>query len=348
MTRGAAATAAKKVGLLGAGTVGGALCELIAEAELGASIARVLVRDPDKQRASCVPLVALTTDADAVLRESDVVVELMGGTGRAAELMLRALKMGKRVVTANKAVLAEQWDTFRPFMAAGTLYFEAAVMAGTPAIAPLSGVLRGSRPQELHAILNGTCNYILSELEAGAEFDDALNEAQRLGYAEADPSLDVDGFDAAHKLIILGRLAFDPALSWEALAANTHGIGHLTPAIVKEAMEDGGRLRLVGSIYPEAGRWRAAVRPVYLPPEHPLSGSASNRNGLLFKGDAVGEVLITGAGAGAAPTASAVLADLLDALAERPGPSPLRQAAPVPEGYEAQPLGEVLLLGEAS
>lgn len=343
MTRGAAAKAATRIGLLGAGTVGGALCELLHEASLDAAISKVLVRDPEKTRATCVPRSALTTDADAVLESSDVVVELMGGTGLAAELMLRALNLGKRVVTANKAVLAEQWDAFRPFAEAGTLYFEASVMAGTPAITPLSGTLRGSRPQELHAILNGTCNYILGELEAGAEFDDALKEAQRLGYAEADPSLDVDGFDAAHKLVILGRLAFDPALSWEALAANTHGIRHLTPAIVKEAMEDGGRLRLVGSIYPEEGRWRAAVRPVYLPPEHPLSGSASNRNGLLFKGDAVGEVLITGAGAGAAPTASAVLADLLDALAERPGPSPLRRAAPVPEGYEAQPLGEVLL-----
>ncbi|CAA9554164.1 MAG: Homoserine dehydrogenase [uncultured Truepera sp.] len=348
MTRGRVGTSAKRIGLLGAGTVGSALCELIGEADLNAAITQVLVRDPEKARAGCVPHRALTTDADAVLENSDVVVELMGGTGLASELMLRALAAGKRVVTANKAVLAEQWDAFSPFLEAGTLYFEAAVMAGTPTVGPLSGALRGSKPQELHAILNGTCNYILGELEAGAEFKDALNEAQRLGYAEADPSLDVGGFDAAHKLTILGRLAFDPALSWEAVKANTHGIGHLTPAIVKEAMEDGGRLRLVGSIYPEEGRWRAAVRPVYLPPEHPLSGSASNRNGLLFKGDAVGEVLITGAGAGAAPTASAVLADLLDALAERPGPRPLQRSAPVPEGYEAQPLGEVLLVGEPS
>jgi len=347
MTPGAAA-GTKRVGLLGAGTVGGALCELMAETGLDAAISRVLVRDPDKARGTCVPLPTLTTDADAVLDESDVLVELMGGTGLASELMLRALQAGKRVVTANKAVLAEQWDAFGPFMAAGTLYFEAAVMAGTPAIGPLSGVLRGSRPKELHAILNGTCNYILGELEAGADFKDALREAQRLGYAEADPSLDVDGFDAAHKLTVLGRLAFDPDLSWELVKTNTHGIGHLTPAVVKEAMEDGGRLRLVGSIYPEGGSWRAAVRPVYLPPEHPLSGSASNRNGLLFRGDPVGEVLITGAGAGAGPTASAVLADLLDALAERPGPSPLARAAPVPADYEAQPLGEVLLVGEPS
>ncbi len=345
MTERAAGKTAQTIGLLGAGTVGGALCELLTGAGLGAAIERVLVRDPDKARGGCVPLAALTTDADAVLG-ADVVVELIGGTGQASELMLRALRAGKRVVTANKAVLAEQWDVFAPFMVAGQLYFEASVMAGTPAIGPLSGALRGSKPLELHAILNGTCNYVLGELEAGAEFKDALREAQRLGYAEADPSLDVGGFDAAHKLLVLGRLAFDPALSWETLAANTHGIAHLTPAIVKEAMEDGGRLRLVGSITPEDGNWRAAVRPVYLPPEHPLSGSASNRNGLLFKGDAVGEVLITGAGAGAAPTASAVLADILDALAGRPGPGPLSRPAPVPTDYEAQPLGEVLMVSE--
>lgn len=345
MTRPSAETRVN-IGLLGAGTVGAGLCELLGDVGLGADIRRVLVRDPTKTRPSCVPAAVLTTDADAVLNECNVIVELLGGTEPAAELMLRALHAGKRVVTANKAVLAEQWDAFRPFMEEGTLYFEAAVMAGTPAVGPLSSTLRGSKPLELHAILNGTCNYILGELEGGAEFRDALKEAQALGYAEADPSVDVDGFDAAHKLTVLGRLAFDPDFSWEGVRAHTHGIRHLTPAIVKEAMEDGGRLRLVGSIYPEAGAWRGRVRPVYLPPEHPLSGSASNRNGLVFRGEAVGEVLITGAGAGAAPTASAVLADVVDALAERPGPSPLRRAAAVPEDYEAQTLGEVLMVGE--
>lgn len=346
MIRGTAAN--RTIGLLGAGTVGGALCGLVAEAGLNASVGKVLVRDLGKARAGGVPLRALTTDADEVLETSDVVVELLGGLEPANTLMLRALQAGKRVVSANKAVLAENWDAFRPYLEAGTLYLEASVMAGTPAIEPLAGVLRGSKPIELHAILNGTCNYILGELEAGADFRDALREAQRLGYAEADPSTDVDGFDAAHKLAILGRLAFDPDFSWEAVRANTHGIRHLTPAIVKEAMEDGGRLRLVGSIYPEAGRWHATVRPVYLPAEHPLAGSASNRNGLLFRGEAVGEVLITGAGAGAAPTASAVLADVMSALAGRPGPSPLLRAAPVPTDYEAQRLGEVLLVSEQS
>lgn len=348
MTRGAEPGRVQRIGLLGAGTVGGGFCGLLTEARLNATISKVLVRDPEKTRADDVPMRALTTDADEVLAESDIIVEVLGGLEPANALMLQALGAGKRVVTANKAVLAENWDAYTPYMEAGTLYFEASVMAGTPAIEPLSGALRGSRPKELHAILNGTCNYILGELEGGADFREALKEAQDLGYAEADPSTDVDGLDAAHKLAILGRLAFDPAFSWEAVRANTHGIRHLTPAIVKEAMEDGGRLRLVGSIVPEGGAWKASVRPVYLPPEHPLAGSASTRNGLLFRGEAVGEVLITGAGAGAAPTASAVLADVMSALAGRPGPSPLPRVAPMPTDYEAQPLGEVLLVGEQS
>ncbi len=344
MTRGTATGKTVKIGLLGAGTVGAGFCELFDRAGLDAVISSVLIRDPDRARPGCVPHSALTTDADAVL-EADIIVELLGGTDYAGDLMLRALELGKQVVTANKAVLAERWDEFRPFTQAGKLYFEAAVMAGTPAVEPLAGVLRGSRPLELHAILNGTCNYILGQLEGGAEFEDALKEAQDLGYAEADPGTDVDGFDAAHKLTILGRLAFDPDFSWESVRAHTHGIRHLTPAIVKEAMEDGGRLRLVGSIYPENGAWRGTVRPVYLPPEHPLSGSASNRNGLVFKGEAVGEVLITGAGAGAAPTASAVLADVMSALSGRLGPGLLARAAAVPKDYRAQPLGEVLMVG---
>lgn len=333
--------------MLGAGTVGGGLCELLADAPVAAEVSRVLVRDLEKPRSPDVPHSLMTTDPDEVLEGSDIIVELMGGTGLACELLLKALQSGKRVVTANKAILAEHADELAPYIAAGKLYFEAAVMAGTPVVGPLSGALRGSKPLELHAILNGTCNYILSQLEDGADFDEALTEAQRLGYAEADPRTDIDGWDAAHKLTVLARLVFDPAFSWETVKKHTHGIRHLTPALIKEAMEDGGRVRLVASIYPAKGAWLATVRPVYLPADHPLAGSASVKNGLLFKGDAIGDVLITGAGAGALETASAVLADLMDAVAERPGPSPLKRAASVPEDYRPKPLGEVLREGQS-
>ena len=201
-------------------------------------------------------------------------------------------------------------------------------MAGTPVIGPLTGALRGSRPLELHAVLNGTCAYILSEMEAGSSYDAALAAAQRLGYAEADPTLDVGGFDAAHKLTVLARLAFDPALRWDEVRAATRGIAELTPARLAAARAEGERVRLVGSVYPEGGRWAASVRPVRLPESHPLA--AGSGNALLYRGDPLGEVLVRGAGAGGPETASGVLGDLFAALEGRPGPRPLAEAAPVP------------------
>ena len=275
-----------------------------------------------------------------MLDSSDIVVEVMGGTGLAAELTLQALQAGKRVVTANKAVLAERWDELIPFVAEGKLYFEAAVMAGTPVVGPLTGALRGSRPLELHAILNGTCNYILGELEQGTQYETALAEAQRLGYAEADPTLDVEGFDAAHKLTVLARLVFDPETSWKTVESNTKGISQLMPEQVQAAEKRGGKVRLLGSVYPENGSWQVRVRPVFLPNTHPVASAASNRNALYYRGDAVGEVLITGAGAGGMPTASGVVADLLTAIAGRPGPSLLDAPAPVP-GDAVEKLEEV-------
>jgi homoserine dehydrogenase len=317
------------IGLLGAGTVGSALIKLLAARdELDITIGKALVRDRHKPRE--FPEQLLTTDPDDVLDSSDLLVEVMGGVTLASTLMLRALEQGLPVVTANKAALAERWCDFVPYMQQGRLYFEAAVMAGTPVINPITSVLRGSRPIELHAILNGTCNYILGALERGVPYASALSEAQRLGYAEADPTLDVGGFDAAHKLTLLAKLAFDPAISWAQVKQHTKGISHLTPALLQDAMQRGGRIRLVGSIYPANG-WTARVRPVFLPGHHPLAQAASNRNALYFRGDAVGEVMITGAGAGGAATASGVLADVITALAQRPGPAPLSIAAPLPE-----------------
>jgi homoserine dehydrogenase len=330
-----------RIGLLGVGTVGSSFVELAAHhPEL--SIERALVRDLDKPRNIPHPDRLLTDDPDEVLDTCDLVVETMGGVGLAGDLILRAAAAGKRVVTANKAVLAERWDELLPHLHAGTIYFEAAVMAGTPVIGPLTGALRGSSPRELHAILNGTCNFILAQLEAGIGYDEALAAAQRLGYAEEDPTLDIGGFDTAHKLTVLARVAFDPELSWSEVEAHTQGISHLTPAIVREAMEDGGRVRLVGSIVPYEGRWHAWVRPVYLEADHPLAGAASNRNGLIYRGEPVGEIFVAGAGAGGGPTASAVLADVLAAAAGRSGPRPRVTAASVPEGYRYEDLGELL------
>ncbi len=300
----------------------------------------MLVRDPDRPR-SMPDRSVLTTSKETALAAADVVVELLGGTGLAVELMLQALREGRRVVTGNKAALAEHWDEFLPYLLQGQLYFEAAVMAGTPAIAPLVGVLRGSEPLQLDAVLNGTCSFIIGRLEQGSPFDEAVAEAQKLGYAEADPSLDIGGIDAAHKLAILARLAFDPLLGWEQVKASTKGIEELTPRMVTEAMEDGGSVTLLCSILPSGGSWRTLVRPVYLPPSHRLSQLTPDQNGFLFRGRQSGDVLLSGPGAGGESTASAVLADLQLLLAGVRGPVPLEQAAPVPDDWRAPPPAEL-------
>ena len=331
-----------RVGLLGAGTVGATLLGLIGSRPgLGLRPTRALVRDLARPRTVARPQELLTTDPEEVLDNCDLLVEVMGGTGLAVELMLRALGRGLPVVTANKAALAERWDAFEPYIRGGRVHFEAAVMAGTPIVGSLSRALRGSQPLELHAILNGTCNYILGQLELGIDYAEALAEAQRLGFTEADPSLDVEGYDAAHKLTLLARLAFTPEAAWDEVSAATQGIAHLTPAIVREAMEDGGRVRLVGSVSPRDGRWQLAVRPVYLPADHPLISASGGRNGLLFRGDPVGEVMISGRGAGGGPTASALLADVIAAARGLPGPSPLLISAPVPADHRPEDLGEL-------
>lgn len=320
----------KRIGLLGAGTVGAALAQLIeARSDLGAVISKALVRDLSKPREGLSAAV-LTTDSQDVLANADILVEVMGGTGLAGDAMLEHLNANKPVVTANKAVLAERGDEFLPFIKQGLVHFEAAIMAGTPVVGALTNALRGSQPLELHAILNGTCNYILSELENGVAYADALAEAQRLGYAEADPTLDVGGFDAAHKLTVLARLAFDPNIKWSSVEANTQGIQNLTPEIVQDAMKQQKRIRLLGSVYPENGNWQCKVRPVILDQEHPMARAASNKNALYFNGDACGDIFITGAGAGGMSTASGVLADVINTLTNKAGPSPLSAAAPIP------------------
>lgn len=315
-----------RVGVLGAGTVGAALLRLMAR-EPHLEVTAALVRDLERPRELGPRPVRLTSDPEVVLDGADVVVELLGGVDRPTELMARAAARGARLVTANKAALAERWDVWGPWVRAGRVGFEASVMAGTPAVGPLAGALRGSRLRSLHALLNGTCAYLIGQLEAGVPFDTALSEAQRLGYAEADPSLDVDGIDAAHKLTVLARLCADPDLAWADVRPHVRGVRHLTPASVAAEVAAGRRVRLVAALEPDgAGGWRASVGPRSVPADHPLAVLGAGRNALVYRGDAVGEVWIAGPGAGAEVTASAVLADVLDAAAGRPGPTPIAAA----------------------
>jgi homoserine dehydrogenase len=318
-----------RVGVLGAGTVGAALLRLLVRhPEL--EVTAALVRDVERPRDVGARPVRLTADPEEVLEGADVVVELLGGIDRPTELMAEAAARGARLVTANKAALAERWDVWGPWVRAGRVGFEAAVMAGTPVVGALAGALRGSRVRSLEALLNGTCAYLIGEMEAGVGFEEALSEAQRLGYAEADPALDVDGFDAAHKLTVLARLCADPDLAWADVRPNVHGVRGLTPEGIAREAAAGRRVRLVAALEPDgAGGWRASVGPRSVPADHPLAVlGAGGRNALVYRGDAVGEVWIAGRGAGAEATASGVLADVLEAAAGRPGPTPIADRVP--------------------
>lgn len=316
-----------RVAVLGGGTVGAEVASLL-QGRRGIELVGVLVRDPRKPRSFAGWQELVTTDS-SVIDGAAVVVEALGGVGEAGDLGLAALRAGSTLVSANKAALAERWDEFEPYLAAGRVHLEATVMAGVPVIGSLTGALRGCAPVSLHAVLNGTCNVILSAMEEGAAYADALADAQRRGYAEADPTLDVEGLDAAHKLSLLARLAFDPSLGYPEVARNTRGISGITAALVAEHAARGRSVRLIGSVAHQAGAWRAAVRPVSVPSDHPLvTGGPTNT--LLFSGDPLGTVLLRGPGAGGGATATAVVADVLAAASGTPGHRPVEDVAAAP------------------
>lgn len=313
-----------RVAVLGAGTVGGETIRLLQRRD-DIELLGALVRDVDKPRPFDRWRELVTVD-EAVAEDADVVVEVLGGTGLASDLALRALDRGAAVVSANKASLAERWRDYLPAMSEGRVHFEAAVMAGTPVVGALSGALRGCAPVALQAVLNGTCNVVLSAMERGTSYQAALADAQAAGYAEADPTLDVEGIDAAHKLCILARLAFDPELALDAVLAATTGITAVTADDVAAQAARGRKIRLLGTVLAAEDGWRVAVRPLSLAREHALVGDGAG-NGLSFVGDPLGQVILSGPGAGAGATASAVVADVLAAVAGRHGPTPLRTGA---------------------
>ncbi len=321
----------KRIAVLGGGTVGGEFVGMLRKRAGGsAEVTGVLVRDTSRPRQFEGWQQLVTTD-DSFVRQADVVVEVLGGTDRAADLSLAALERGAVLVTANKAALAERWSEYLPYMRQGRVFFEAAVMAGTPVVGPLAWALRGSQPVALHAVLNGTCNVVLAAMDEGADYAEALADAQRAGFAEADPTLDVEGIDAAHKLTVLGRLAFDPHLSWPAVRAATTGISALSAATLAEARTRQRRVRLVGTVSHDGQGWTGKMRPVELPEGHPLLNGGPV-NAFVFTGAECGTVAVRGPGAGGASTASGVLGDVLAALSGQHGPAPLAAAAPPPVG----------------
>ena len=311
------------VGLLGIGTVGGGTytvlkrnAEEIAR-RAGRPIQIVAVADKDLELARKVTGEAcrLSDDAFSIVSdpEVDVVVELIGGYGVAKDLVLKAIENGKHVVTANKALLANYGnEIFAAAQKKGvTVAFEAAVAGGIPIIKALREGLTANRIEWIASIINGTTNFILSEMrDKGLAFDVVLKEAQRLGYAEADPTFDVEGVDAAHKLTIMSAIAFGNPMNFA--KAHIEGISKLEAADIKYAEQLGYRIKLLGITKRTSEGVELRVHPTLIPTRRLIANVEGAMNAVLVKGDAVGPTLYYGKGAGAEPTASAVIADLVD------------------------------------
>jgi homoserine dehydrogenase len=334
------------IGIAGFGVVGGGVLSILRrhvgdiEARLGARIVvrKVLVRDPAKERGADVERALLTTRTGDLLDDPQisVVVELMGGVDQAFELVRGALERGKHVVTANKALLATRGDEiFRLARQQGVdVYYEAAVCGGVPIIRTLREALASDRITSLHGIVNGTTNFILTAMaEKGEPIDRALAEAQRLGYAEADPTLDVSGGDAAQKLCVLAQLAFGARLAPEDVL--TEGIMGLAPEDFRWGREMGYALKLL-AVARRCGagdQIEARVHPAFIPSGSLLAGVRGAMNAVVLHSEALGESLLYGQGAGAMPTGSAVVSDIIDLtrniLSGSPGRVPLPPAKPV-------------------
>jgi len=310
------------VGLLGLGTVGGGTLtvlrrnveEITRRAGREIRVIRAAVRNLDKARAMAGDLPLSTNPFDVVDDpEIDIVVELIGGLEPARELVMQAIANGKHVVTANKHLVAKHGnEIFAAAQAKGVMVaFEAAVAGGIPIIKALREGLTANRIEWLAGIINGTSNFILSEMrDKGAAFEDVLKEAQNLGYAEADPTFDIEGIDAAHKLTILSAIAFGIPMQFD--RAYTEGISKLTRDDVKYAEELGYRIKLLGIARRAENGIELRVHPTLIPERRLIANVDGAMNAVLVKGDAVGPTLYYGAGAGAEPTASAVVADLVD------------------------------------
>ena len=311
------------VGLLGIGTVGGGTFtvlernaeEIARRAGRPIQITVVADRNVELARKVTGERCRITDDAFSVVvnPEIDIVVELIGGCGVAKELVLKAIENGKHVVTANKALLANHGnEIFAAAQKMGvTVAFEAAVAGGIPIIKALREGLTANRIEWIAGIINGTTNFILSEMRSkGLSFDEVLKEAQRLGYAEADPTFDVEGVDAAHKLTIMSAIAFGNSMKFD--QAYVEGITKLDSTDIKHAEQLGYRIKLLGITKRTPEGVELRVHPTLIPAKRLIANVEGAMNAVLVKGDAVGATLYYGKGAGAEPTASAVIADLVD------------------------------------
>jgi homoserine dehydrogenase len=312
-----------KVGLLGIGTVGGGTFNVLRRNQeeirrrAGRAIEVVMVADLDTERAKQITggSVEVVSDARRVVSDPsiDIVIELIGGDGIARELVMTAIANGKHVVTANKALLAKHGtEIFRAAEEKGVMVaFEAAVAGGIPIIKALREGLTANRIQWIAGIINGTTNFILSEMrDKGLDFDVVLKQAQALGYAEADPTFDIEGVDAAHKATIMSAIAFGVPVQFD--KAYVEGITKLSATDIRYAEQLGYRIKLLGIARRVAAGIELRVHPTLIPATRLIANVEGAMNAVVVNGDAVGATLYYGKGAGSEPTASAVIADLVD------------------------------------
>ncbi|NMR19939.1 homoserine dehydrogenase [Cellulomonas fimi] len=337
-----AADPALRVALLGAGVVGSQVARLLtsqrddlaARAGAALELVGVAVRDVSVPRDGVDPAL-LTTDAEGLVERADLVVEVMGGIEPARSLLLRAIAAGASVVTANKALLAEDGPTLYAAAddAGVDLYFEAAVAGAIPLVRPVRESLAGDRIRRVLGVVNGTTNYVLDQMATeGLDLDQAVKQAQALGYAEADPTADVEGFDAAAKAAILASLAFHTRVPLEQV--HREGITAVTADDVAWAARTGHVVKLLAIAESTDAGVSVRVHPALVPTSHPLAGVHGAFNAVFVEAEAAGELMFYGRGAGGAPTASAVLGDLVSAARHRV----LGGRGPVESSYADLPL----------
>ncbi|TMG68871.1 MAG: homoserine dehydrogenase [Chloroflexi bacterium] len=310
------------VGLIGLGTVGSQVAErmlswgpqLSRRAGVELCLKRVLVRDLTKRRSIEIAADLLTTDPSAILddRSIEVLVEVAGGDEPMRSYIERAIQAGKHVITANKVVMAKHGPELLDQAVEKNVdvYFEAAVGGGIPLISTFRTDLQANKIERVSAVINGTTNYVLGRMASGSTMTDAIREAQEAGYAEADPTDDIGGFDAAYKLAILGSIAYEIKVRPDEIYRE--GIEGVEPVDFRYARELGFAIKLIAHTQRHPGRVEARVHPAMIPLDHPLARVEGAENAVFVEGDLVGQVLLVGQGAGGRPTASAVVGDLID------------------------------------
>lgn len=313
-----------KIGLLGLGNIGTGTYKTLemnrneVESSLGTEIeiVKILEKDVNKDRGIDVPRDKFTINPDEIFNdpEIDIVIELLGGIEPATSFMLAAMKNGKHVVSANKAAIAANYKELTEAAKANNVMFkfEASVGGGIPILGTLLGPLRANKFEEVLGILNGTTNYILTMMtKEGLDYDTALKDAQTQGFAEADPTADVEGIDAANKLSILIALMFDKYVAPNDIP--TTGITHITKEKIEEARSNGCKIKLIAHAWKtESGEIEYEVRPMHISATHPLANINKEFNAVFVKGNAVDDVMFYGKGAGPLPTGSAVMGDVIE------------------------------------